>query len=180
MRETARLRLRRLRAADEAALVTLDSDPEVMRHVGSPRGTRTPEETVARVRQRIAADHGAAGWWVIEGKHDGVIHGVGLLLPVPDGEDIEVGYRLARRSWGRGFATEAAAALIEHAFTALALPRVVAVTYPDNHPSRRVLGKLGFTHEGSRSYRGARVEHFVLAAEDWRRRRVDKAGGASP
>jgi len=169
MLETARLRLRRLRPSDEPELVALDSDALVMRHVGSPPGIRALDETVERVRQRIHADHGSAGWWILEGRDDGAFHGVGLLLPMPEGDDVEVGYRLARRSWGRGLATEAAAALIEHAFARLALPRVVAVVYPDNQPSRRVLSKLGFTHEGPREYRGARVEHFVLAADAWRR-----------
>lgn len=180
MLETSRLRLRRLRPADEPQLVALDRDTLVMRYVGSPPGIRTREETVARVRQRIHADHGPAGWWIVEGKHDGAFHGVGLLLPMPEGDDVEVGYRLARGSWGRGIATEAASALIDHAFARLALPKVVAVVYPDNHPSRRVLSKLGFTHDGPEVYRGARVEHFVLPADAWRRRRVDNPGGAPP
>ena len=182
MIETTRLRLRRLRPADEAELVALDSDALVMRYVGSPPGVRTHDETVDRVRQRIQADHGLAGWWIVEGKDDGAFHGVGLLLAMPEGDDVEVGYRLARASWGQGIATEAAAALIDHAFAALRLPRVVAVTYPDNLPSRRVLAKLGFAHEDPREYRSARVEHFVLDADRWRRRarRVDNPGDAPP
>src|SRR5438093_4100806 len=160
MLETRRLRLRRLRPADEPALIALDSDPEVMRYVGSPPGVRTPAETLERVRQRIGAEEGAAGWWVVEGKDDGAFHGLGLLLPMPDGPDIEVGYRLARRSWGWGIATEAASALIEHAFRALGLTRAVAVVYPDNRASRRVLEKLGFVHDGVCEYRGAVVDHF--------------------
>jgi len=59
--ETPRLRLRPLASSDEADLVALDSDPEVMRYVGSPPGTRTPEETADRARQRISADHGPCG-----------------------------------------------------------------------------------------------------------------------
>ena len=130
MLETRRLRLRRLRPADEPELIALDSDPEVMRYVGSPPGARAHDETVERVRQRISADHGPGGWWLVEGKEDGVFRGLGLLLPMPDGRDTEVGYRLARRSWGKGIATEAAAALVEYAFSTLGLPRVVAVVYP--------------------------------------------------
>ena len=180
MIETPRLRLRRLRPADEAALIALDSDAHVMRYVGSPPGVRTPVETVERVRQRMEADHGQGGWWIVESRDDGIFHGVGLLLPMPEGGDVEVGYRLARRSWGQGIATEAASALVDHAFLRLALPRVVAVVYPDNLPSRRVLAKLGFTHDGPREYRGARVEHFVLEGDAWRRRRVDNHDGAPP
>jgi RimJ/RimL family protein N-acetyltransferase len=171
MIETDRLRLRRLRPSDEPDLLALDTDPEVMRYVGSPPGPRSLEETAHRVRQRIGADHGPRGWWVVEGREDGVFHGLGLLLPMPDGGDVEVGYRLERRSWGRGIATEAAGALVDYAFRALELPRTVAVAYPENRASRRVLDKLGFVHDGPREYKGARVDHFTLDAAAWRARR---------
>jgi RimJ/RimL family protein N-acetyltransferase len=170
MFETARLWLRRPRPADERELIALDSDPEVMQYVGSPPGPRPHADTVDRVRQRIGADHGSGGWWVIEGKGDGVLHGLGLLLPMPDGDDLEVGYRLARRSWGQGIATEACTALVDHALIRLSLPRVVAVIYPDNAASRRVLEKVGFVHDGMSEYRGARVERYALAREAWRGR----------
>jgi [ribosomal protein S5]-alanine N-acetyltransferase len=181
MIETPRLRLRRFRPADEATLIALDSDAAVMQYVGSPPGVRTLGETVERVRQRMKADHGEGGWWIVEGREDDTFHGVGLLLPMPEGGDVEVGYRLARRSWGQGIATETASALVDYAFSLLALPRVVAVVYPDNLPSRRVLAKLGFAPDGLREYKGARVLHFVLDSDAWRhRRRVDKRDDASP
>jgi RimJ/RimL family protein N-acetyltransferase len=170
MLETARLRLRRLCLSDEPDLLALDSDPEVMRYVGSPPGLRSAEETAHRVSERIRADHGARGWWVVEGRDDGVFHGLGLLLPMPGGGDVEVGYRLARRSWGRGIATEAASALVDYAFRVLELPRTVAVVYPENRASRRVLEKLGFVHDGLFEYKGARVDHFTLAAPEWPQR----------
>jgi [ribosomal protein S5]-alanine N-acetyltransferase len=168
MLETQRLWLRRLRPADEPELIALDSDAEVMRYVGSPAGVRTHEETVDRARRRIHDDHGSYGWWAVVGKQDGAFHGLGLLLPTPDGDDVEVGYRLARCSWGRGIATEAASALVAHAFENLWLPRLVAVVYPDNRASRRVLEKLGFVHDGPGEYKGARVDRFLLSADAWR------------
>jgi RimJ/RimL family protein N-acetyltransferase len=182
MLETPRLRLRRLRPTDEPELIALDTDACVMRYVGSPPGARAHDETAERVRERIRADHGPHGWWIVEDKEDGRFHGLGLLLPMPDAGDIEVGYRLARRSWGRGIATEAAAALVDYALGRLALPRVVAVVYPDNRPSRRVLDKLGFTRAGQCEYRGARVDRYELDADAWRfaSRHVDKRAGAPP
>src|SRR2546426_4181567 len=64
--ETPRLRLRRLVPADEADLIALDSDPDVMRHVGSPAGVRSPEETAERVKRRVLdsgrGDHGGLGF----------------------------------------------------------------------------------------------------------------------
>jgi [ribosomal protein S5]-alanine N-acetyltransferase len=168
MPETARLRLRRLRPTDEPLLVALDCDVEVMRYIGSRGGT--PEQIVDRVRKRIEADHGALGWWLIETRGDGAFQGVAALLPMPEGDDVELAYRLARASWGRGVATEAAAALVEQAFTRAGLPRLVAVTFPENVASQHVLEKPGFRYDGMTDYKEFRVAHFTITAEMWRAR----------
>lgn len=162
--ETDRLRLRRLSPADEPDLIALDSDHAVMRYVGSPAGVKSPEVTLERVRQRIATDHGQLGFWRIEARGDGTFHGLGALIPMPTGQDVELAYRLVRRVWGQGIATEAGAALVDYAFRTLCLPRVVAVTYPENAASQRVLTKLGFAAHGERDYKGARTVFFVREA----------------
>jgi len=159
--ETTRLRLRRLRPSDEPDLVALDSDPDVMRYVGSPAGVKSPEETRERVRQRISADHAGLGFWRVEGRADGAFYGLGALLRMPTGDDVELAYRLARRAWGQGIASEAGAALLDHAFRMIGLPRVVAVTYPENRPSQRVLEKLGFVQHGELDYKGVRATFYV-------------------
>src|SRR5712691_10855926 len=176
--ETPRLRLRRLVAADLADLVALDSDPEVMRYVGSPAGVKTAAETAERAGGRIAESerglHEPLGFWLIEGRGDLAFYGLGALLRMPEGDDVpavadvEIAYRLARTAWGRGLATEAAGALVTHALRTLALPRVVAVTYPDNHASQRVLDKLGFERRGLTEYKGVRATYHVLTREAWR------------
>ncbi len=85
--ETPRLRLRPLAASDEADLVALDSDPEVMRYVGSPAGVKSPAETRERARLRIReeqrGDYEPLGFWRIEGRSDGAFHGVGALIQMP-------------------------------------------------------------------------------------------------
>jgi RimJ/RimL family protein N-acetyltransferase len=160
--ETERLRLRRLRPSDEPDLIALDSDADVMRYVGSPAGVKPPDETVARVRQRIRADQGTLGFWRIEGRTAGAFYGLGALIRMPDGDDVELAYRLVRHAWGQGIASEAGALLVDHAFRTVALPRVVAVTYPENVASQRVLDKLGFARQGEVDYKGVRVLFFVL------------------
>jgi len=162
MIETPRLRLRRLRASDEADLIGLDSDPDVMRYVGSPAGVKSAEETLERVQQRIGADHGPLGFWRVESRADGAFYGLAALIRMPSGDDIELAYRLLRRAWGRGIASEAGAALVDHAFGTLGLPRLVAVTYPENRGSQRVLDKLGFARQADIEYRGVRVAYYVL------------------
>ena len=182
--ETPRLRLRPLAASDEADLIALDSDPEVMRYVGSPAGVKSPVETAERARLRIRAtedgDHDPLGFWRIERRSDRAFLGVGALMRMPggrmpDGEDVEVAYRLARSAWGQGIATEAAGALVAHALGPLGLPRVVAVTYPENRASQRVLDKLGFERRGLREYKGVRATYHVLTCSAWAAR---AAGGS--
>ena len=162
MIETQRLRLRRLRPCDEADLVALDSDPDVMRYVGSPAGVRSPEETVERARQRIGANQGPIGFWRVESRTDGTFYGLGALIQMPPGDDIELAYRLIRPAWGRGIASEAGAALVEYAFGTLGLSRLVAVTYPENRGSQRVLDKLRFMRHGDLDYKGVRTAYYVL------------------
>ena len=169
--ETPRLRLRPLASSDETDLVALDSDPEVMRYVGSPAGVKSPAETLERARLRIRetqrGDYEPLGFWRIEGRSDGAFHGVGALIRMPEGGEVEVAYRLARGAWGQGIATEAAGALVAHALGPLGLPRVVAVTYPENQASQRVLDKLGFERRGIRDYKGVRATYHVLTASAW-------------
>jgi len=176
--ETPRLRLRPLAAPDEADLVALDSDPEVMRYVGSPGGVRSRAETVERARLRIRETgqgvYEPLGFWRIESR-SGAFHGVAALIRMPDADDVEIAYRLARSAWGQGIATEAAGALLAHALGPLALTRVVAVTYPENHASQRVLDKLGFERRGMREYKGVQATYHVLTPSAWARR---AAGGS--
>jgi RimJ/RimL family protein N-acetyltransferase len=177
--ETPRLRLRPLASSDEADLVALDSDPEVMRYVGSPAGVKSPAETAERARLRIRetqrGDYEPLGFWRIEGRGDRAFHGVGALVRMPESNDVEVAYRLARSAWGRGIATEAASALVAHALGPLGLPRVVAVTYPENQASQRVLDKLDFERRGIREYKGVQATYHVLTSSAW----VARAAGGS-
>ncbi|MGH7316820.1 MAG: GNAT family N-acetyltransferase [Candidatus Rokuibacteriota bacterium] len=186
--QTPRLLLRSLTGSDEADLIALNSDPEVMRYVGSPAGVKSPAETAERARLRIReserGDYEPLGFWRIEGRADRAFHGVGGLLRMPAGDhrdsgdapgdtpgdtnaDVEVAYRLVRSAWGRGIATEAARALVAYALGPLALPRVVAVTYPENRASQRVLDKLGFERRGLRDYKGVEATYHVLTPSAW-------------
>jgi ribosomal-protein-alanine N-acetyltransferase len=159
--ETDRLRLRRLQPSDEPDLLALDSDPDVMRYVGSPAGVKPPAETVERIRQRIGAEPGPLGFWRAESRADGTFYGLGALIRMPDGDDVELAYRLVRRAWGHGIASEVGALLVDYAFRTVDLPRVVAVTYTENVASQRVLAKLGFAREGEVDYKGMRALLFV-------------------
>ena len=108
------------------------------------------------------------GRWALEKKEGGGLIGYCGLAHGIEEVGVEVVYLLAREEWGEGIATEAAGALVEYAFSTLGLPRVVAVVYPDNLASRRILETLGFASDGPCEYKGARVERYVLDAGAWR------------
>ena len=153
--ETLRLRLRRFTADDVDRLVELDSDPEVMRYITF--GARTPREVYADVILprwfAIYRDTPLLGYWAAEQRDSGVFHGWFHLRPdrIDAGEQ-ELGYRLRRASWGQGFASEGASALIDHGFGRVGIEKISARTLADNRGSRKVMEKCGLTFEQNFEY----------------------------
>jgi RimJ/RimL family protein N-acetyltransferase len=147
--ETGRLRLRRFTEADVDNLVALDGDPEVMRFLTN--GVPTPREAVeSEVLPSILRcyERSAAGRWAAQDPADGEFLGWLSLQPPEDGSTVELdlGYRLRRSAWGRGYATEGARALVGKAFTDLGARRVFAQTMAVNTRSRRVMEKAGLQY----------------------------------
>jgi RimJ/RimL family protein N-acetyltransferase len=143
---TDRLLLRQFTEADVDNLVSLDADPEVMRLLTG--GRPTPREVVER--ELLPAlledyDHFASfGRWAALERATGE-----FALRPPDagpGDEIELGYRLRRSVWGKGYATEGSRALVDRAFAEPGVQRVYAETMAVNAASRRVLEKAGLRH----------------------------------
>lgn len=151
--ETERLQLRRFTETDVDNLVNLDSDPEVMRYLNG--GVPTPREVVESVILprflRYYEHSDRCGWWAaIERSTDSFV-GWFSLHPKDEGppDVAELGYRLRKAAWGRGYATEGVLALIRKGFTECGMRRVQATTYQDNVPSRRVMEKAGMKLVGA-------------------------------
>ena len=127
-------------------LVGLDADPAVMRLLTGRAATRAEVVgTWLPRRTRPDADERGIGCWT--GRHEGVFAGWwSLAVDDDDPTAAELGYRLRRTAWGRGLATEGAAALLSHAFGTVGLQRVWAETMAVNTASRRVLEKVGLRH----------------------------------
>ena len=147
--ETERLVLRRFTEADVERLVDLDSDPEVMRFLTG--GTPTPREVIQNdilpAFLRSYERFPGFGVWAATEKASGEFLGWFSFRP-PGGagpDEVELGYRLRRAAWGRGYATEGSRALIRKGFAELGMRRVFATTYQDNLASRRVMEKVGMT-----------------------------------
>jgi ribosomal-protein-alanine N-acetyltransferase len=160
---TARCTLRLLRPSDAVPLQRLYGDPEAMRYVGADGLPRTPEQTAAGVERLIEHQraHGFSLWAVVESRTGDVIGVAGLVLVELVGPEVEVVYELVRDRWGEGIATEVGRACLEVAFGRLGLERVVALSYPENPASVRVMQKIGMTDDGELDAYGHRMVRYV-------------------
>lgn len=180
---TERLILRPWRDSDLAPFATLNADPEVMEHFPA---TLTAAESDALARHfRAAMAERGFGWFAAEVPGVAPFIGfIGLSVPdfgahflPPDHRVVEVGWRLARPFWGRGYATEGARECLRFGFEALGLPGIVAFTTPANLRSQAVMRRLGMTHDPADDFDhpklppGHRLQRHVLyrvASKDWR------------
>lgn len=140
---TERLGLRQLNAADLPELNRMLGDPEVMSYYPEPW---SPAKVDAWLERNLLsyADHGY-GIWAIERLTDGTFLGeCGLLWQVVEGvRDVEIGWHVHKEHWRRGIASEAAAAIRDHAFELIGLPRIISIILPANVPSRGVAERIG-------------------------------------
>ncbi|MCZ7413205.1 MULTISPECIES: GNAT family N-acetyltransferase [unclassified Streptomyces] len=187
--DTERLVLRPFTDADADDLFALHDDPGVMRFINGGRPAN-PAEVRGRELPRLMRRHPGFGhgYLAAEGRGGGGFLGWFEFRPLgaaaPDA--VELGYRLNRAAWGRGYATEGARALIRVGFTELGTERVTANTMAVNVRSRRVMAKAGLTF--LRAYRGDWPEaiegsehgevEYVLTRAAWERRRARPSPGS--
>jgi RimJ/RimL family protein N-acetyltransferase len=131
----------------------MQADPEVMFDLGGPIGRAQSD---AKLNRYAAAfdQHGFCRWALesLEGEFLGYA-GIMPSLPThPIGPHVEIGWRLVRRAWGQGYATEAAKAVLNDGFTRVGLTEVVAYTAPDNVRSQAVMARLRLQRDPSRDF----------------------------
>lgn len=146
---TERLILRAPRMDDAEPLMAVFGDPRAMRYI-SHGTTRSIDEVRASLEKKVRclADHGVTLFTLIERDSGDIIGDCGI-IPIDWTEpEFELAYRLRPSAWGRGYATEAGIAAMDHAWRETGLDTVYAVTDLDNFASQRVLTKIGFTDDG--------------------------------
>jgi RimJ/RimL family protein N-acetyltransferase len=147
--QTDRLTLRRWSDADREPFAKINSDPVVMEFYPAPLSVAESNAMVDRIQAHFV-QHGF-GPWAAELREPGEFIGyVGLAVPrfvAAFTPCVEIGWRLAAEHWSKGLATEGARAVVRHAFEVLSLPEIVSFTVPANVRSRRVMDKLGMTHD---------------------------------
>jgi RimJ/RimL family protein N-acetyltransferase len=145
--ETERLILRRFTAADVDNLVELDSDPDVMRYIsgGTPTAREKIEHETLPAFMAYYERFAGFGFWAAIEKSSGAFIGWFHFRPEPGGavDDVELGYRLRKSAWGKGYATEGSRALIARGFAEFGVKRVFATTMVVNTASQRVMEKSG-------------------------------------
>lgn len=155
--ETERLVIRPWAPEDRAPLAAITQDPEVMHfvHGGKPYTEQELDEFFAR-HERQLREFGVCMGALVE-KSSGRLVGVTGVQPLGTTGDLEIGWWLARAVWGRGYATEAGGAAMNHVLQTLQRPRVVAIIDPGNEASKRVVGRLGMQYEAT--YTGVQLGH---------------------
>tara|TARA_R100000687_G_C6439315_1_gene159675 strand:- start:233 stop:778 length:546 start_codon:yes stop_codon:yes gene_type:complete len=148
--KTDRLTLRVPTMDDVDVLAAYWGDPETMKYIGKGGEPWTRERVEQRVAQAIERQRlSGFCFWVAQLNDTGEVIGQGGIVPVAnEGPEIELGYRLGREHWGKGYASEIARASARYAFESIGLDRLIAVTYPENLGSRKVLINAGFDEVG--------------------------------
>ena len=157
--ETDRLHIRPFIESDVGAFAPIVADPEVMRYVADGR-TQSYEEAKEYVEGCMAkqVDLGYSRYAVVLKESMELI---GFCGYIDFNGDLDFGWRLERRSWRNGYGTEAAEAVLRYGLEVLKFPLIVAVAYPANVASTRIMQKIGMDFDGYRSFNGKSVIRYV-------------------
>ena len=173
---TERLLLRARSLADTAVCLAMDREPEMTRFVDGPWDDPAGHRAFIEARTRGPYPEGL-GYWTVLRRADEAFLGWILLIPRDaEGPEVEIGWRLIRAAWGKGYATEAALPILRHGFATLGLPDIIADIDERNLASIRVAEKLGM-RMAERRPGETRVElRYVVAPSS----RFTEEGDAGP
>lgn len=146
--ETQRLKLRQWKKEDLAPFAKLNADEEVMQYFPNPLTQAQSNEMATKIEALI--EKNGWGFWAVELKHSATFIGyVGLHEPstdLPFTPCVEIGWRLSKEHWGKGYATEAGKEALKFSFETLELEEILSFTATINQPSRAVMQRLGMRY----------------------------------
>lgn len=165
--QTERIELRELTMDQIDHMVDLDSDPEVMHFIsdGEPRPWEHHLEAIPKLLKYSEKNPGL-GLWTAYLKETGEFMGWYILKHLLETGEVEVGFRLKKKFWNKGYSTEAGKALVRYGFETVGLKRIIAIVRPDNLASQAVIKKLGLKEEGTGTYYGIHCLYFGLDCPD--------------
>ncbi|MFA8342927.1 MAG: GNAT family N-acetyltransferase [Rhodothermaceae bacterium] len=156
-----RLYLRMLTTKDSELIYKLNSDQEVMKYVREPD---TKESAKASLEKYLKFyDGNGLGIWAAHQIDDDEFIGFFIFRKYTGTEDIEIGYRIHKKYWGMGYATEMTKVLVDYGFDVLEMREMFAVTDPENKVSEKVLKKCCFRNAGTtEKYYGQKLNYFKI------------------
>lgn len=156
-----RIYLRAFTLEDLNLLHCLNSDPEVMEFIKKPESLEESEESLKRCISYYEGN--GLGIWAMHLIDTDEFIGLFIFRPYENSEDIELGYRLHKKFWGKGYASEMTNTIIDYAFDVLEIPELFAVTMPGNINSEKVLKKCGFRKAGTtEKYYNAKLNLHII------------------
>ncbi|MGH8850024.1 MAG: GNAT family N-acetyltransferase, partial [Casimicrobiaceae bacterium] len=164
--QTERLALRWLRTDDAAFVFRLLNEPSWLKYIGD-RGITTIRDAENYIRNGPVDMYGRLGFglYLVERRIGGESLGICGLIKRESLEDVDLGFAFLPEFWGNGYAYEAAAATVSYGKDVLGLSRIVAIASQDNHPSGRLLEKLGFHFERMMAMESGREELKIYARQ---------------
>ncbi|MFT5383546.1 MAG: ribosomal-protein-alanine N-acetyltransferase, partial [Saprospiraceae bacterium] len=162
--ETERLILRKLRKEDVDLIYELNADPEVMKYFGEPDSSYENAKKYVDMRVHGYADKDGLGIFVANIKNTGKPIGWFCLKYIDGTEEVEIGFRLLKKYWDQGLATEGATCLVNFGFKELGLNEIVGVSKPENKASQQVLKKVGLAYVGIARYYDLDLSYFKKSA----------------
>jgi ribosomal-protein-alanine N-acetyltransferase len=161
--ETKRLILREILNSDFDELYRMNSNPTIMRYVGDG-STRNHQQMTREVGMLISHYIRKPGFgiWATILKDTDVFVGASGLVYYDNTSEIEIGYRMLKEYWNRGYATEASLGLLDYGFKSLELNKIVGSAHVENLASRRVMEKIGMTHINNRVHYGCLQAYYEI------------------
>ena len=160
--ESARLYLKEFTIDDAENFFRLNSDPDVMKYILTPMtDINVIIKSIKKIRKYYIENPGFGVWAGFVKESDEFI-GFFELAHLDNTEEIEVGYRLLKEHWGKGYATEMTQVLIEYGFNKMDLKEIVGITHPENIASQNVLLKSGLTYVKDAVFYGFLDKYYVI------------------
>jgi len=169
--ETERLLIRELRRTDLNGMFDLDSDPEVHKYLGN-KPVQTKDQTLEVIDfiRKQYDEHGIGRLAVIDRKTRDFIGWGGLKYEQIVRKEFsyyDLGYRIRKKYWGKGIATEIGAASLKYGFTALKLKEICAAADVDNLASNRILKKIGLDFIETFEFEGTLCNWYKIERTEW-------------
>lgn len=167
MIETERLLHRRIERDDLAKLIEMRSDPEVYQYLGGTR-LQNPEKIAKRMEFYLETwGKYGFGFSIIIWKETGEEIGWSGLQPLEETGEIEVGYGMIKKFWGKGIGYETAMGWLKYGFETVGLERIVAIAIPENTGSWRIMEKCGMKYEKTEEHYGEKCVFYGISREEF-------------